>query len=177
MREQCGRHVTCMMHALSASAACAVLAACIQRPPGIVTSEATRVEHRAADAIGGPHVPAGTPLEVVTVDALGTTVAAKGAPFEAVVTHDMTDADGDLVVRSGALVRGKVSRTSEEEAPPVLVIDVESIETVRGTAPLEATLRSAEHHVTFPDESGEIVIPPGSQLRFVLTRPVVLSAR
>lgn len=157
-----------------AFAACAV--ACASRPSGIATSEPTRIEHRA-DLAGVPHVAAGTPFEVVTIDALGTTVTTKSAAFRARLTDDLADDRGRILVRSGALVRGKVTRTSAEDSPPALVLDIESVETVRGEAPLEATLRSADHHVVFPDESGEIVIPPGSRLRFVLTRPIVLAAQ
>jgi len=79
-----------------------------------------------AGAVVGPHVQAGTLFSVSLDQPIDTFYSAPGTRFTATVTAPLQAPDGQVIVRSGAKIRGAVESVGEADAP-MLRVDLENI--------------------------------------------------
>ncbi len=113
--------------------------------PEIASVGPEKPQPAAPGAISAPFVQAGTIFSVQTNEPLDTYFTAPGTRFTATVVDPLFAADGQLVVPYGALVHGTVTSVGPYERPR-LRVHIDSIDTVRGTVPLTAALRDAQHY-------------------------------
>jgi hypothetical protein len=93
----------------------------------------------------GPFVPAGALFSVQMDQPIDTYYTAEGASFTATVVNPLYDARGQLVVAYGAKLRGTIASVGTSDLPK-LRIALDSIDTVRGPAPVTAAVREAQHY-------------------------------
>jgi hypothetical protein len=99
----------------------------------------------APGVIRGPYVQAGTAFWVRLDQPIDTFYTSPGAPLSAKVAAPVQGWDGQVLVPTGALVRGTLASVGEGDAP-IIRVQLQSIDTIRGTVPLHASIRSAQHY-------------------------------
>ncbi len=99
----------------------------------------------------GPSVLAGTLFSAQMDQPIDTYYSAEGAFFTATVVDPLFDAQGQLLVPYGAKLRGTIASVGTHDLPR-LRIALDSIDTVRGSAPIAAAVRDVQHYEwTGPD--------------------------
>jgi hypothetical protein len=110
-----------------------------------VASVGPKAETAAHESLAGPFVQAGTLFSVEVDQPIDTYYSAEGASFRATVVDPLFDTQGKLVVPYGAKLRGTIASVGTHDLPR-LRLAFQSIDTVRGPAPIEAGLRDAQHY-------------------------------
>ncbi|HSN99335.1 MAG TPA: hypothetical protein VLS89_13660 [Candidatus Nanopelagicales bacterium] len=178
------------------------LAGCASEP-AITAAEPKVVQQVPPAAVEGAYVPAGTDFVISLNQPIGTEATVPGSYFTAQVRTPIRGTDGQILVREGATVRGRVVEVDTLGAPS-LTLDFISIETVRGPAALEAIIQSAEEYayaqpnqywdwtpqlgydsilttgvlpvgpgLGYEEVERELRLPLGAELRMALTRPLL----
>jgi hypothetical protein len=120
--------------------ALALISACVE--PQIDTVGVTSTTRAELQADGRPVVPAGTAISLRLEDGLDTATSEVGDAFRARVEFDVRATDGSIVVRRGSELHGRVASIGRKSAPR-LRLWLESIDTVEGAEPLQASVRVA----------------------------------
>lgn len=98
-----------------------------------------------ASEIQGPYVQAGTLFSMRIDEPIDTFYTAPGTHFTGTVVTPILGQDGRVLVPYGAKVRGTLASIGDPQIPRIRV-DLENIDTVAGTIPLRAAVRSAQHY-------------------------------
>jgi hypothetical protein len=98
----------------------------------------------ASGTLLGPFVQAGTVFTMRLDEPIDTFYTAPGTQFTATVVTPLSGQDGHVLVPVGSKVRGVLASVGERDAPRIRV-DLVDIDTVEGTVPLRAAVRSAQH--------------------------------
>ena len=147
--------------------ACAGLVAC-DKTTGVQAAEPKQVESVPPERVQGPYVPAGTEFVAVLQDELGTERSSSGTNFTARLQHDLKTPDGQILVRSGSELKGKV--VSVDSGPqPSMKLDFHTIATTGGDVPIAATITRAHEYVWLDPE---FVYDPFAGYEAVLYHPV-----
>jgi hypothetical protein len=110
-----------------------------------IGSVGPQTPHPAAPGmLVGPFVQAGAVFTMRLEQPIDTFYSRTGTPFTATVVTPLSGQDGRVLVPVGAKVTGYVASVGEPDAPRVRV-DLIDIDTVEGTVPLHAAVRSAQH--------------------------------
>jgi hypothetical protein len=109
--------------------------------PSIRTVEGPGLQGAAAPP-GSPSVPSGARFSIRMSQPLDSAYARPNDPFTAVLIDPLRNDDGVTIANAGAVVRGVVAE-SRSGAGPNLTLQLDSIETVYGPAPLAATVVDA----------------------------------
>jgi hypothetical protein len=99
----------------------------------------------APETIQGPYVQAGTLFSMLLDEPIDTFYTPPGTHFTGTVVTPLHGADGRVLVPYGAKVRGTVASVGDPEVPRIRV-DLQNVDTVAGTIPLRAAVRSAQHY-------------------------------
>jgi hypothetical protein len=164
----------------AASAACT-------GPSQVASVGPQQVQNVPPAAVAGPHVPSGTIFTARIDEPLDTFYTEPGSTFTAAVVTPLLTPDGSIVVPYGAEVYGTfVSRGSPAE--PRIRVAIHAVDTVEGTVPLAAAVRSAQHvdwigpaqpeplfGYEYPHEQPtQVRVPRGALLALQLTEPLLL---
>ncbi len=76
---------------------------------GSINGARTSASAEQQQVIQGPHVPSGTTVHVRLTQPLDLASSAEGATLEAIVADDLLTPRGDVLVRSGSTLRGRVA--------------------------------------------------------------------
>ncbi len=111
-----------------------------------VTSVGPQTPHPIAPGkVQGPFVQAGTLFSMRIDEPIDTFYTPPGTRFTGTVVTALTAPDGRVLVPIGAKVHGTVASVGDPEIPRIRV-DLQNIDTVDGTIPLRAAVRSAQHY-------------------------------
>ena len=116
-----------------------VLTAC---GAAVSTTGSQQIENVSAQDVQGPFVAAGTPLTVSMDTPLDTMSSAAGQSFTATVQTPLRSADGAIIVPQGAKVHGVLASSGTVDHPR-LRLDLQSVDTADGSAPIQASVRHA----------------------------------
>jgi hypothetical protein len=138
-------------------------------------------------AVAGPYVPSVT-LFTARIDApLDTFYTAPGSTFDAVVVTPLVGPDGRILVPYGAELFGTFVSQGSPDRPRILVA-IHAVDTVDGTVPVAAVVRSAQHvdwigppvpeplfGYEYPHEQpAQVRVPRGALIELQLVEPLLL---
>jgi hypothetical protein len=98
--------------------------------------------HPAGPLPEAPYVATSVEFPIRLEDPVGTSTSSPGQPFRARVIYPVRSAENEIVVPADALVRGQVLAIVQKPVPS-LRLRFRDVETVRGRAPLAASIESA----------------------------------
>jgi hypothetical protein len=117
----------------------ALLGCASARPPEARAPEAAIVE----ETLEEPYLPVRTEFSVILEQPIGTRIPPQAATFSARVQHPIRSPQNEIVIPSGARIRGRIIAV---ERKPALHIKIrfDDVDTTWGHAPITATIRNAE---------------------------------
>jgi hypothetical protein len=147
--------------------------ACSASPP---TAHAPAPPPIFEERLEEPYLPVRTEFGVILEQPIGTRIATRGQTFSARVHHPVRSPLNEIVLQTGARIRGTVISI---ENKPALHIKVrfDDIETTWGRAPIAATIRSAEPYATSMGGMDGVRIPYDAALYMPTTEPPSLEAQ
>jgi hypothetical protein len=116
------------------------LGACVEPEVAVVPS--TAASAMAMPDANGPFVAVGTHFMVTLVDAIDTGRSHVGQEFLARVEAPLRGVANVILVRQGAMLRGRLMSVGTREVP-TLRLELDTLDTVEGPAPVQASLRHA----------------------------------
>jgi hypothetical protein len=121
---------------------------------------------------------AGTLIRATTLDALSSRRNTAGETLTALVSGDVEDAHGQVVIPAGSRVALRIAQsdpatTTKRRSDGTIALDVTSL-TIRGWEyPVRARVEP-----TRPEFQGrDVVVPPGTAILFVLPQPLTVGTR
>jgi hypothetical protein len=130
------------------TAACVAIAVgmsgCAARPD-VAAVGSKNVQPVNPSRVAGEFVQAGTVFRVHLDQEIDTARDSRGVPFTATVESPVVTAHGLVVVAPGAKLRGHVASRGTLDVRHVR-IDLDSIDTIYGSAPIAADLRDVDHY-------------------------------
>jgi hypothetical protein len=119
-----------------------------------------------------PYLPVRTEFTVTLDEAIGTRIAARDV--RAHIRHPVRSPENEIVLQSEARLRGRI--VSIEEKPALTIkLKFDDVDTVWGSAPLVATIRSAEPYASASPGMGDGSARYDATLRLPTSAPVLLS--
>jgi hypothetical protein len=110
-----------------------------------IGSVGPQTPHPAAPGtVLGPFVQAGAVFTMRLDEPIDTFYTPPGTQFTGTVVTPLSGQDGRVLVPIGVKVRGFLASVGERDAPRVRV-DLVDIDTIEGTVPLRAAVRSVQH--------------------------------
>jgi hypothetical protein len=135
IRTQHRRNIVWLVAALGAAPACA---------PVVASSGPHSVRTVDPNLVRGPYAPAGQRFSVRLDQAIDTQESLRRGTFTARLQTPLVGADGRVFAAAGTTVSGHIRSLGSMESPRVL-LRFDSIDTVFGPAPLQASLRGAQY--------------------------------
>ena len=119
----------------------------------------------APEVIRGPFVQAGTVFTVTVDEAIDTFYTPPGTRFTATMRDGLLDQSGRALVLPRAKVRGTLASVGATDIP-LIRVQIDLIDTVVGSVPCHAAVRSAEHFAwagpPTPDPNTPDLLPHGA---------------
>jgi hypothetical protein len=97
----------------------------------------------APGRVDGPFVQAGAMFSMRMDAPIDTFYTAPGTPITATLLNPLVDSTGRIAAAYGAKVHGTVEGAGTEERPR-LRVQIDSIDTINGTLPMQAAIRHAQ---------------------------------
>jgi hypothetical protein len=121
----------------------AVLAASACAPP-VSSTGSSSIRTIDPNRVQGPYAPAGQQFSIRLDQSIDTMGSLRNGAFTARLLSPLSGSDGRVIAPTGALVHGSIHSLGSTTSPRVK-LDFETVDTVYGPAPIQASIRAAQY--------------------------------